>query len=103
MTHVIGIDPSLSRAIAVLSPTGDLERLGDLPVIRDGRLAWIDGGRLQSLLIDTLQGRSARAVVERVGAMPRQSVASSSPRLTLPRLDRGRPSLRVLRGSQLLA
>jgi crossover junction endodeoxyribonuclease RuvC len=75
--HIIGIDPGLTGAIAVLSPTGELERLADLPVIRDGRLAWIDGGGLQSFLLDTLYGRPARAIVERVSAMPRQGVASS--------------------------
>ena len=30
MTHIIGIDPGLSGAIAILSPTGELERLADL-------------------------------------------------------------------------
>lgn len=77
MTHVIGIDPGLSGALAVLSPSGDLERLSDLPVIRDGKLAWIDGGRLQSLLIDTLHGRPGRAVVERVQAFPKQGRSSA--------------------------
>src|SRR5690606_22665708 len=33
--------------------------------------------QLQSTLLDALQGRTARAVVERVSAMPRQGVASS--------------------------
>jgi crossover junction endodeoxyribonuclease RuvC len=74
---VIGVDPGLSGALAVLSPTGELERLADLPVIRDRSLAWIDGGALQSLLIDALAGRPARAIVERVSAMPRQGVASA--------------------------
>ncbi len=74
---IIGIDPGLSGALAVLSSTGELGCLADLPVIRDGRLAWIDGGRLQSLLIQTLQGRPARAVVERTSSMPGQGVASS--------------------------
>jgi crossover junction endodeoxyribonuclease RuvC len=77
MTLTIGIDPGLSGAIAILGPTGELERLADLPVIRDGRLAWIDGGFLQSILIDSAGGRQARAVVERVSAMPRQGVASA--------------------------
>jgi crossover junction endodeoxyribonuclease RuvC len=75
--HVIGIDPGLSGALAVLAPDGTVERLADLPVIRDGRLAWIDGCGLQSLLIDSLYGRPARAIVERVGAMPKQGVASA--------------------------
>lgn len=77
MTHIIGIDPGLSGAIAILSPTGELECLADLPVIRDGKLSWIDGGRLQSILIDTLHGRPARAVVERVQAFPSQGRSSA--------------------------
>ena len=77
MTCLIGIDPGLSGALAVLAPAGELERLADLPVIRDGRLAWIDGAALQSLLLEVLAGRPARAIVERVSAMPRQGVASS--------------------------
>jgi hypothetical protein len=77
MTHIIGIDPGLTGGISILSPTGELERLADLPVIRDGKLSWIDGGRLQSMLIDTLVGRPARAIVERVSAMPRQGVSSA--------------------------
>ncbi|HMK87259.1 MAG TPA: hypothetical protein VK437_14960 [Steroidobacteraceae bacterium] len=77
MTHVIGIDPGLSGAIAVLSPAGELERLEDLPVIRDRSLAWIDGAVLQSLLLDALGGRPGRAIVERVSAMPKQGIASA--------------------------
>ncbi len=46
-------------------------------MIRDRRLAWIDGGALQSLLIEALGGRPARAIVERVSAMPRRGVASA--------------------------
>lgn len=77
MTHIVGIDPGLTGGFAVLSPAGELERLADLPVIRDGRLAWIDGGALQSLLIDSLVGRPARVAIERVSAMPGQGVASA--------------------------
>jgi crossover junction endodeoxyribonuclease RuvC len=76
-TCTIGIDPGLSGAIAVLNATGDVKRLDDLPVIRSGRLAWIDGGRLQSILIDSCAGRPGKAIVERVHSMPRQGVASS--------------------------
>lgn len=74
---IIAIDPGLTGAVAVLSPHGELEHLADLPVQRDGRLSWIDGGALQALLIEAIGGRSARAVVERVGAMPRQGIASA--------------------------
>lgn len=77
MSLVIGIDPGLTGAIAFLSDTGELERLADLPIIRDGKLAWIDAQAMTSLLIDTLQGRPARAVIERVSAMPGQGIASA--------------------------
>lgn len=77
MTFTIGIDPGLTGALAVLDADGIIVTLADLPVIRDRSLAWIDGGELQSLLLDALRGRPARAVVERVSAMPRQGVASS--------------------------
>lgn len=73
---IIGIDPGLSGAIAVLNDTG-IERLADLPIIRDGKLSWIDGGRLQSLLIETVHGRPARAYVERVQAFPSQGRSSA--------------------------
>ena len=77
MTLTIGIDPGLSGALAVLSQSGDVEALADLPVIRDRSLAWIDGGELQRLLLGALNGRPARAYIERVSAMPGQGVASS--------------------------
>ena len=77
MTLTIGIDPGLNGALAVLASDGTIELLVDLPVIRDRSLAWIDGAQLQSTLLDALRGRTARAVVERVSAMPKQGVASS--------------------------
>lgn len=77
MTCVIGIDPGLTGAIAVVDHDGALLALSDLPIIRDGKLSWVDGGRLQSFLIDTLTGRSARALVERVQAFPKQGRSSA--------------------------
>jgi len=77
VTLTIGIDPGLLGALAVLSQSGDVEALADLPVIRDRSLAWIDGGELQRLLLGALNGRPARAYIERVSAMPGQGVASS--------------------------
>lgn len=77
MKCTVGIDPGLTGAIAVLGPTGELERLADLPVIRDKSISWIDGGILQSFLIDAQAGRQAHAIVERVSAMPGQGVSSS--------------------------
>jgi crossover junction endodeoxyribonuclease RuvC len=74
---VLGIDPGLTGALALLDGDGQMDLLADLPVIRDRSLAWIDGGELQSLLLQAISGRPCRAIVERVSAMPRQGVASS--------------------------
>lgn len=77
MSWIIGIDPGITGGIAVLDQDGALQALSDLPIIRDGKLSWVDGGRLQSFLIDTLTGRSARALVERVQAFPKQGRSSA--------------------------
>ncbi|MBS0416693.1 MAG: hypothetical protein JSR66_03195 [Proteobacteria bacterium] len=76
MTVTVGIDPGLTGAVAFLGSEGKLEHLADLPVIRDGKLAWIDAQGMTSMLIDTLQGRPARAVIERVQAFPGQGRSS---------------------------
>ena len=73
----IGIDPGLSGAVALLDGDGLPVLVADLPVIRDGRLSWIDGGALQSVLLEALHGRPCRAAVERVSAMPAQGIASA--------------------------
>lgn len=73
----VGIDPGLSGALAVLDADGGIALLADLPVIRDRSLAWIDGGAMQTTLLDAIQGRPCRTVVERVSAMPRQGIASA--------------------------
>src|SRR5665213_1172838 len=77
MIITLGIDPGLQGALALLDAEGLCELVADLPIIRDRSLAWVDGARLQSTLLDALRGRQCRAVVERVSAMPRQGVASS--------------------------
>ena len=73
----LGIDPGQTGALALLDVDGQPELLEDLPVIRDLSLAWIDGARLQSTLLNAIRGRPCRAVIERVSAMPKQGVASS--------------------------
>jgi crossover junction endodeoxyribonuclease RuvC len=55
----------------VLDRDGALVAVDDLPVIRDGRLAWIDADALLSRLLEVRGGRPMRAIVERVHAMPR--------------------------------
>lgn len=73
----LGVDPGLTGALALLDGDGALELLADLPVIRDRSLAWIDGGELQTLLLDAIRGRPCRAAVERVAGRPGQGVSSA--------------------------
>lgn len=76
MTFIIGIDPGLSGAIAILTPAGELEALHDLPIITDGKLKWVDAQGMTSFLIDSLRGRPAKAYIERVQAFPSQGRSS---------------------------
>jgi hypothetical protein len=69
MTHVVAFDPAL-ESIAVVDARGHLEQLAELPESRDAGLTWIDGGTLQSLLIDTLTGRPAMCVLQRPSGLP---------------------------------
>jgi hypothetical protein len=74
----IGIDPGLTGAVAVIYKEGISDGwavVHDLPVQRDKSLAWIDGKALAEILRPHI-GR-ARAIIERVSAMPKQGVASS--------------------------
>ena len=73
----LGIDPGLSGAAALLDSDGVPALVADLPVIRDRSLAWIDGAALQSMLLEAIQGRPCRAIVERVSGSPQQGVASA--------------------------
>lgn len=77
-TLILGIDPGLTGAVALIGPAGTL--VEDLPVIRDGRFAWIDGSALVHLLRQWGVGDPATesiAFVERAQAMPGQGVSSS--------------------------
>lgn len=77
--RILGIDPGINGGIALLD-TGhsgrarDVDYIGDLPIMRDKALSWIDG----VYLADILKARAPHmAVVERVSAMPKQGVSSS--------------------------
>jgi hypothetical protein len=76
MNIIIGVDPGISGGIAIITTAGECLLCEPLPIVRDGSLAWVDGGRMQSMLIDTLQGRGARALIERAQCMPKQSSQS---------------------------
>ena len=73
----LGVDPGLSGALALLNADGAPELVADLPIIRDRSLAWVDGGELQSMLLNAIGGRQCGAIIERVSAMPRQGIASA--------------------------
>lgn len=68
---IVGIDPGLTGAWAVLNADGSFLAVEDLPVIRDGRLGWIDGDAFASQLRGISDGAELQATVERVHAMPR--------------------------------
>lgn len=73
----IAIDPGLTGAIAAIDDQAQLILCADLPVIRSGKLAWIDSNELTGLLLQCRDGRPARITVERSQAMPGQGVSST--------------------------
>ncbi len=72
--HVLGLDPGLSGAYAIVAANGHLCRVEDLPTMGAGARVAINGGELADILrtidIDL-------AVIELVGAMPKQGAAST--------------------------
>jgi len=71
----VGIDPGLCGGIAAIDAAGIALDVADLPVIRDGKLSWIDGGQLRSWFL-SIPG-DKRVVVERVTPMPKQGLGST--------------------------
>lgn len=76
MIHV-AVDPGLTGAIAAIDDQAQLVLCEDLPVIRHGKLAWIDSNELTTLLMTARNGRPARIIVERAQAMPGQGISST--------------------------
>lgn len=78
MSLIVGIDPGLSGAYAAIDGnSGAIVALDDLPIIRDGKLAWIDSGTFAEALEDIPDWCNSRAVVERQQAMPTQGRSST--------------------------
>jgi crossover junction endodeoxyribonuclease RuvC len=73
----IGIDPGITGAIAAIDDQAQVELCADLPVIRSGKLAWIDANELTTLLMTARNGRPARIIVERAQSMPGQGISST--------------------------
>lgn len=76
MTLFLGFDPGLSGAVAAIDTTGAVRLAETLPVIRAGKLAWIDAPALARLLAPLAGESVAGAWVERAQAMPRQGASS---------------------------
>lgn len=73
MSHlVIGIDPGVSGAIALVSPKGTV-LVHDMPVMKLGKSSRVNAAHLSSLLS---AARDGHAVIEHVAAMPKQGVVS---------------------------
>ena len=73
---VIGIDPGITGGIAFMRENGTLDAAHDLPTeIARGGKSRISASLLAALLKPQL-GRQIIAVVEQVGAMPKQGVTS---------------------------
>lgn len=75
---VLGVDPGLAGGLAVLDVGGEVLDLRPMPVL-PGQRRTIDARELANWLYATEEqhGAFALAVVERVGAMPRQGIASA--------------------------
>ena len=75
---IVGLDPgAVSGAYAVLSDSGALIEVDDLPQIASGKLRWIDAPVLLSRLIELKAGGPMLAMVERQGARPGQGLSST--------------------------
>ena len=72
MRHLLtlGIDPGLTGAWAVLEPDGMMLCVEDLPIVRDGRLGWIDSPALAARIREIRNGRPIRGVCERIAPLP---------------------------------
>ncbi len=70
--HILGVDPGKQGAIAILSNTGNLIAVEDMPDVTGAAL----GAALRTLLDDFAPLTFAAAWIEQVGPMPKQGVRS---------------------------
>lgn len=72
MTAIAGIDPGVSGAVAIIQ-AGRFVAGIDMPTFQDGKRRRVNAAALAAFLSEH---RPARVILERVGAMPGQGVAS---------------------------
>lgn len=82
MKHFLGIDPGLTGAAALMDANGGLVNVFDLPVIRDGALAWIDAPTFHQELDLSMDRASAlygnlESWIERAQATPQMGRSSA--------------------------
>jgi crossover junction endodeoxyribonuclease RuvC len=78
-THILGIDPGLSGAMALLDPEGLVQHVWDMPVLRSlrGGRGSLDLAELNMMLRGIARDRNLFAVLEDVASMPKQGVVST--------------------------
>ncbi|MGD9542410.1 hypothetical protein [Methylocystis sp.] len=76
MSNIIGIDIGARGALALLSPTGELLEVADMPILRDGpaNRANVNAPLLASVVY---RWQASKAFVELVGARPGEGVAGA--------------------------
>lgn len=75
---IIGIDPGLTGAMAMLGGfNGTSIGVWDLPVSRENKRTWIDGGALLKMIRPDWKPLAAVAYIESVHAMPQQGISSA--------------------------
>jgi hypothetical protein len=80
----LGIDVGITGAIACLRDDGAFLDVEDLPVMTYRTAKWIDGTELLTIVRRMRQGSPAKAIVERIHAMPAMgALANNSKGMTL--------------------
>lgn len=73
---IIGIDPGITGAVAILNDDGSFHGVFDMPVIQPGKRKRINSSGLARLIEENMSEFVAVAYIEQVGAMPGQGTAS---------------------------
>ena len=79
MNFIIGIDPGAGGAVAILTKTGELVHVFDMPaveVVVGGKAKRRVSPEMLAAELKLYADQGARAVIEQVGAMPGQGVSS---------------------------